>query len=80
MFRIKIITSDNISIIESAVGHSLLDVLRINGYNIYAPCGGKGTCGKCRVKITGEDEIISSWFIRRNTWRIWHSGSVTQGI
>jgi uncharacterized 2Fe-2S/4Fe-4S cluster protein (DUF4445 family) len=59
MFRIKIITSDNISIIESAVGHSLLDVLRINGYNIYAPCGGKGTCGKCRVKITGEDEIIS---------------------
>lgn len=59
MIKIKIITTDNIRIIESDTRHSLLDILRINGYNIYAPCGGKGTCGKCRVKITGEGEVIS---------------------
>ena len=51
MIKIKIITPENIGIIESAAGHSLLDILRKGGYNIYAPCGGKGTCGKCSVKL-----------------------------
>jgi len=59
MVEIKIITPENIRIIKSASGHSLLDILRTGGYKIYAPCGGKGTCGKCRVKITGEGEVIS---------------------
>jgi len=59
MIKIKIVTPENIRIIESDTSHSLLDILRINGYNIYAPCGGKGTCGKCRVKIKDEGEIIA---------------------
>jgi len=59
MIKIKIITTDNIRIIESDTSHSLIDILKENGYLIYAPCGGKGTCGKCRVKIKGEGEIIS---------------------
>ena len=25
-----------------------------SGVSLYAPCGGKGICGKCRVKIGGE--------------------------
>jgi len=32
-------------------GAELLDVLRKGGVKIDAPCGGKGTCGKCIVKI-----------------------------
>lgn len=59
MIKIKIITSGNIWIIESDAGHALLDILRKNGYEIYAPCGGKGTCGKCLVTVKGEGEIIS---------------------
>ena len=35
----------------------LLQVLRDNGYEIYAPCGGKGTCGKCKVWLKGEGYI-----------------------
>ena len=30
---------------------SLLDVLRRNGVSVTAPCGGNGTCGKCRVTL-----------------------------
>lgn len=30
---------------------TLLEILRANGYQIQAPCGGNGTCGKCRVRV-----------------------------
>ncbi len=62
MIKIKIITSGNTGIIESDSGHTLLDILRKNGYEIYAPCGGKGTCGKCRVKIKDDGEIIACMY------------------
>ena len=34
-------------------GELLLDVLRRAGIPVTASCGGKGLCGKCRVRITG---------------------------
>lgn len=34
-------------------GQSLLEVLRAAGLYPDAPCGGKGTCGKCRVQVNG---------------------------
>ncbi|MBN2522848.1 MAG: DUF4445 domain-containing protein [Bacteroidales bacterium] len=68
MFKIKIIKHDNIRLIESVESCSLLDILRNNGYNIYAPCGGRGTCGKCTVKVTGEGEVIScKYYPDKNT-------------
>ncbi|MBN2861974.1 MAG: DUF4445 domain-containing protein [Bacteroidales bacterium] len=59
MIKIKIIGNEITREIESAEGLSLLDILRDNGFNIYAPCGGKGKCGKCSVKISGQGEVIS---------------------
>ena len=32
-------------------GQRLLDVLRRQGLYISSPCGGRGTCGKCRVEL-----------------------------
>ena len=32
-------------------GSNLLDVLRNHHFEVYAPCGGEGTCGKCLVGI-----------------------------
>ncbi len=32
---------------------NLLDALRMGGFPVAAPCGGKGTCGKCRVTVDG---------------------------
>lgn len=37
--------------IKAESGARLLDVLASNGYFISAPCGGNGTCGKCKVKL-----------------------------
>ncbi len=34
-----------------AVGTTLLQAARLAGENIMAPCGGKGTCGKCAVRV-----------------------------
>ncbi|MBN2214709.1 MAG: DUF4445 domain-containing protein [Bacteroidales bacterium] len=59
MIKIKLVTSEKIEIIETGTGLSLLDILRKNGYPVYAPCGGKGTCGKCMVNIKGKGNVIS---------------------
>lgn len=32
-------------------GTTLLQAARLAGENIMAPCGGKGTCGKCAVRV-----------------------------
>ena len=39
--------------VRAESGTRLLDVLRAAGVEIAAPCGGNGTCGKCRVRVTG---------------------------
>lgn len=59
MIKIKIVTPETSQIIKSEKGYSLIDILRTNGFNIYAPCGGKGTCGKCLVMIKDKGEVIS---------------------
>lgn len=37
--------------IESQGGESLLTTLKNNGIYLIASCGGKGVCGKCRVRV-----------------------------
>jgi len=37
-------------------GHSLLEAVRGAGVRLTSPCGGKGTCGKCLVKLDPADE------------------------
>jgi len=38
-------------------GSNLKEVLANNGFYIDAPCGGKGSCGKCKVKVSGAENI-----------------------
>lgn len=38
-------------------GKTLLELARENGVEITAPCGGAGKCGKCRVKVNGEEML-----------------------
>jgi len=45
---IKLSTGETLEISE---GESLLKALRRQGVYLVSSCGGKGTCGKCRVKI-----------------------------
>ncbi len=43
--------------ILSAEGENLLQVLRYAGLAPDAPCGGKGTCGKCKVMVNGKQVL-----------------------
>ncbi len=62
MISVEVLSDGKRTIIESPKGNSLLDILRTNGFHIYAPCGGKGTCGKCRVTVEGEGVVTSCTF------------------
>ena len=39
------------------VNDTALDILRRDGVFICADCGGRGTCGKCRVKVTDAGDL-----------------------
>ncbi|WP_173452784.1 2Fe-2S iron-sulfur cluster-binding protein, partial [Eubacterium pyruvativorans] len=41
-------------------GENLLEALRRGGFFVNAVCGGKGTCGKCRVVLEGKDAARES--------------------
>jgi uncharacterized 2Fe-2S/4Fe-4S cluster protein (DUF4445 family) len=58
-------------LIKAETGENLLAALTRSGIEIYAPCGGNGTCGKCRIwtpeqgtvfacqtTVTKDDEIV----------------------
>lgn len=47
---IKLSTGETLDITE---GENLLQALKRQGVYLVASCGGKGICGKCRVKIAG---------------------------
>jgi uncharacterized 2Fe-2S/4Fe-4S cluster protein (DUF4445 family) len=38
---------------------NLLGFLRNNSFNVSSTCGGKGKCGKCRIKVKGLKGVIS---------------------
>ena len=59
MPKIKVKSEGNISVIEVEKGEMLLGILRSEGFEIYAPCGGNGTCGKCNVYIKDEGNVTS---------------------
>ena len=43
--------------IDVPSGSNLLEVLRASNVLEDAPCGGNGTCGKCRVTVNGESRL-----------------------
>ncbi len=53
MYKIKI----NDEILFAKKGELLSDVLNRNGKSAPHPCGGKGTCRKCKVLVDGREEL-----------------------
>lgn len=43
--------------IEARLGDKLLDALSNGGIHLPTSCGGAGTCGLCRVQVTGGEDI-----------------------
>ena len=52
--------------IRTPGGVSLLSVLRQAGVGPDAPCGGEGTCGKCRVMVDGQEALACRTTVDRN--------------
>lgn len=59
MHKIKILQKDTDITIISTEGNTLLKELQENGFHVYSPCGGNGTCGKCKVYVKGEGDVTS---------------------
>lgn len=47
-------------------GTLLLKILRENNLVVDAPCGGHGTCGKCRVLVNGEERLACQTIVDRD--------------
>jgi len=52
--------------IEAAAGETLLNVLRGAGLILNAPCGGNGSCGKCKVFVNGEEALACRTVVDRD--------------
>ena len=59
MSRVLVEHKGGTSLLEALPGESLLDLLRRGGFRISAPCGGNGSCGKCRVRLGGGQEVLA---------------------
>ena len=59
MTKIKVIQKNNVVTISAEADKTLLKVLQGNGFEVYSPCGGNGTCGKCQVYVKGEGDVTS---------------------
>ncbi|MDD6024662.1 MAG: ASKHA domain-containing protein [Oscillospiraceae bacterium] len=60
MSRVTIVQGIKTREYNVASGTTLLELLRLEGYSVPAPCGGNGTCGKCLVSVetAGERHIV----------------------
>lgn len=56
-YSIKIHKNGKESWIKALEGENLLQLLNEKGFPVYSPCGGQGTCGKCKVLLKGEGYI-----------------------
>lgn len=60
MAKVEIHKGDKSFSVDAEKGSNLLNILNKNGCKVSSPCGGNGTCGKCKVRVTGLDSVISA--------------------
>ena len=57
--KITVHQIENTQTITAQENETILSVLQKNGIHILAPCGGGGTCGKCKVTVAGMGEVLA---------------------
>jgi len=79
---IRVLPEDRI--LNAPHGANLLEILRDAGLHPDAPCGGRGTCGKCRVDVDGVSCLSCRTIVDRDmTVTLPHSGNaviLTSGV
>ena len=68
MSSIQIIQGGRAAAASVQPGENLLSALRRAGYSIPAACGGKGRCGKCRVKVNGVPRLACKTKAQDGDW------------
>jgi len=63
MAKLTVHQNGIVSEVETGAGEILLHALRNSGFDVYSPCGGNGTCGKCKILIKGEGIVTSCIYI-----------------
>lgn len=58
-YKITVHKGDTTRVITANRGDNLLEVLKDNNFHMLSPCGGKGSCGKCRVELEGQEEELT---------------------
>lgn len=59
---INVIDEGHQQTIEADSTEMLLAALQLAGIEVYAPCGGNGTCGKCKVAVKGEGMVTACFY------------------
>jgi uncharacterized 2Fe-2S/4Fe-4S cluster protein (DUF4445 family) len=49
--RLTVESAEGCVVLPATAGNNLLEVLRAHRVYVNSPCGGKGTCGKCRITV-----------------------------
>ena len=57
MYEVEIRQEDRIEKFMVPEGQNLFSLIKEKGFIIESPCGGKGICGKCRVKIVKGEAV-----------------------
>lgn len=67
MYSILLREGTHSKVIRAQGDKSLLDILQTQGLSVYAPCGGKGRCGKCLVEIKTEGRVLAcNYYLHRD--------------
>ena len=75
MPTINVKHNDSNRTISCKEDRTLLSVLQENGFEINAPCGGNGKCGKCKVYVSGKGSVISCKYLVKGSIDIVLPGS-----
>ncbi|MBN2350501.1 MAG: DUF4445 domain-containing protein [Bacteroidales bacterium] len=80
MIELKIFENGKSHVIETKPGETLLTILQKHGYSVYAPCGGRGTCGKCLINIKDKGHVLSCTYYPEKNIEVILPGKVESTI
>ena len=75
MMQVILIESDKQQKLDVMPDETILSALQRYHIPVTAPCGGKGTCGKCRVAVDGLGMVLSCQTVL--TPEIWRQAGLT---
>ena len=69
--HIYIISGSKEKIIQVEEGQTILEAFQKNGFtDLHAPCGGRGSCGKCTVELEGRGDVLACMTTVRDGMRV----------